>query len=316
MRTRESLLLRIARFQSEEKFMQTVFATAEANWKTDFDQGSTATGSAIQKSFSAYLKAQTSLLSDGSDGMADPGNISRMRTQAWAAHFLPHTLYEIFLRESLSNPFQYGGMHSVSARAAVKALRGWTDQRKVSPKSKLMTVEEKAAREAWRNSVPIVSYRSAPEDIERAFADFSADDLHEIAHGEDISDAPLVGAVARHPNCDWGSACEILHSFSAAAYQTYWRDGRTEDSFSQDEQRLFQAFQTIADRAKEGSFRTSAFRHNWRPDQEEPPENWIKWSIPQRNLGQSGGQVHRPNIVVAGGKIRPIFEVWQRQQSV
>ena len=165
---------------------------------------------------------------------------------------------------------------------------------------------------------------SPREEIARVLAGFTTDDLHALAHGEDLADAPLAEAIARHPSCDWGSACEILHSYSASAYQGYWAEGRAEDTFSKNERCLFRAFAVIADRAGRGDFATQRFSHNWRvgeaalPDgnpNTHHPSHWVKWRIPEDRLLPTSGERHRPSVMLDGGKVRLTFEAWQRQRA-
>ncbi|WP_189371071.1 hypothetical protein [Tateyamaria omphalii] len=147
----------------------------------------------------------------------------------------------------------------------------------------------------------------------------SSDDLHELAHGECEEDGSIAAAIVRHPLCDWGSAFEILHSYSAAAYQSYWKDGKPESSFGTVDQVLFDAFATIAMRAASEGFPTRKFKHyleihRFGDEQGKPnpyhPSNWIKWSLPRRVLEPTDDCKHNPSVVLEGGRILPNFEFW------
>lgn len=58
----------------------------------------------------------------------------------------------------------------------------------------------------WRTASPLLTRASPDDEIAAVLADFTADDLHELAHGASLSDARLARAIAGHPLCDRGSA--------------------------------------------------------------------------------------------------------------
>jgi len=178
---------------------------------------------------------------------------------------------------------------------------------------------EDLLRARWQAAEPLVRDGDPPEKIAAVFERFTADDLHEVSHGQDLYSAPFILAITRHPLCDWGSALEILHSFSASAYQEYWRQGQAESDFDDLERMLFEAFDTIACRANGVGFRSRSFKTNYRigPVMQDGhpnpnhPQNWEKWAIPERNLPTVAGQRHNPRVYFDGTLIRPSFEAWK-----
>lgn len=181
--------------------------------------------------------------------------------------------------------------------------------------------QEELLRAEWRTAEPLVRDSDPIEEIEAIFAEFSADDLHAVAHGQDLDSAPFILAVARHPLCDWASALEILHSFSASAYQKYWSQGKIEGDFDdKNERMLFKAFDIIAQRANGIGFRSRSFATNFddwsvtsngKPNPYHP-QNWEKWTIHEKKLLRPMGEIHKPAIDFQGAEIRPTFETWRK----
>lgn len=179
-------------------------------------------------------------------------------------------------------------------------------------------------RKEWSRSTPLVTCDCGPERISAVLAGFSADDLHALAHGESVEDGTLAEAIVRHPLCDRASALEVIHSYSASAYQSYWREGRSEESFSDLDRTLFRAFATVAERAASEGFRTDNFRHNLdlkrrfretgEPDGYHP-QDWVRWRLPAGALKPTGGQWHKPDVSLEGGKVLPRFELWLERRK-
>lgn len=246
----------------------------------------------------------------------------------WAAHVLPAAEFEDFFldlweRYGPAYPQVKAAQYAADAVRPLRrfprletALERWPEL----PFSYDPPTREEVLRAKWKATEPLVCDGDSMEKIEAVFAGFSADDLHEVAHGQDLGSAPFVLAVARHPLCDWASALEILHSFSASAYQQYWSEGKIESDFDDEEQMLFEAFDTIALRASGIGFRSRLFTtnfDNWlvtKDGELNPyhPQNWVKWTIPEKRLRHPRGKKHKPSITFEGTEIRPSFEVWRK----
>ena len=191
-------------------------------------------------------------------------------------------------------------------------------------KTKEISGEERLRlREIWQQTEVLVTCDCPQDKITDVLADFSSDDLHALAHGESVEDGVFAEAIARHPLCDWGTAFEILHSYSAASYQSYWREGKAEDSFGDVDQTLFRAFSTIAERASSEGFASRKFNHNMerheRTDAEGRPNpyhpsNWVKWSLPERVLTPTQGARPKPTVVLDCGRVLLEFNTWLQQQ--
>lgn len=298
-------------------------------WKNDYDRGTQKDASYAERQYSEYLRSEGAAPDSSMTGDDQITSVlTETRIHGWAAHFLPYSDYQAFYARTIIANFP---VEVAAARRAKQAehllsrnspLNSGLDH--CGSPRKLELSKEDLLKEEWQNADPLLTCASSPEQIRAFFATLTADDLHEIAHGEDVMDAPLIEAIACHPLCDWGSAFEILHSFSAASYQTYWKEGKTESDFDTWDQSLFRAFSTIAARAVGEGFKSRRFHHNadWgkrldRNGEPDPdyPTNWIKWSLPDGVVRPTKGEMHRPLIVFSGGEIRPTFEVWNKQRQ-
>jgi hypothetical protein len=299
-----------------------------AQWKEDFERGALPNTNLWQRSFHAYLQSENAAPTRERPSVAqDESRLNEARIHGWAAHFMKFGEYKKFYtRTIIANRHEEiaaarQAIHTDNVLSKFSPLRDSLDHC-ASPR-KLELSQEDLLKEAWCESEPLVSSASSPDEIDAFFANLTADDLHEIAHGEDLLDAPLIEAVARHPLCDWGSAFEILHSFSAASYQSRRKEGKQESDFDELDQSLFRIFDTIATRATGKGFKSHRFRHNadWgeqldRKGEVNPyhPANWVKWRLPNDVLKPTKGEKNRPSIVFTGGEIRPTFEVWKQQR--
>jgi len=327
MRNLNNILFRIAHMRSAERFADTVERTARARWEVDFEKGAAPYSSIVHQGFHDHVTSEIKRLEDLGGPAAEPNNIAKMQVQAWAAHFLPVDLYMDFFRTNLLHPLRWGCPHAVAAKTAAAKVRDFPEPSSAKPQEKKSVIESAAtyaAREIWQHADPLITYQDTREDITRALADLSADDLHALAHGEDVTDAPIIEAVAKHPKCDWGSALEILHSFSASVYQGYWALDKSEADYGEEDQALFRAFQAISDRANSGGFQSSKFLNNMRippltlsdgSANPEHPANWVKWAIPAEAMVQTEGLQHQPEVIFDAGKISLTFEGWQKAQA-
>ncbi len=314
---------------SPERADEAVRSAAIAGWMEKYQQGASPHAPALDRSFHASIDAGMKRLSNDGTRDAPVDSVDRLRIHLFAAYYLPTPVYEIFFsrivksQKALELSAAIFALHDAQAVRTFPNLRPAADRPR--PKPVLQSVDEIKLREEWRKSKPLVSCRSPREEIVQILAGFSADDLHEMAHGDDVMDAPLIEAIASHPLCDWGSACEILHSFSASAYQMAWRDGKLEDSYREDDRALFRAFAVISDRARNGNFRSRRFKHNW--DVGKPlnkdgssnlyhPKHWVKWRIAENALFPTNGEKHRPDVTFDGGKVLPSFERWKRNREL
>lgn len=249
---------------------------------------------------------------------------------AWAAHVLPEAAFEDFFLDIWKRhpPTSIQVKHARLAFDTAKALRNFPrlamalDRWPDLPFSYDPPTAVELLRADWQNAEPIVRDNDPIEKIEAVFAGFSADDLHEVSHGQDIYSAPFMLAIARHPLCDWASALEILHSFCAGSYQVNWNEGKPESDFDRNHRMLFEAFEIISQRANGIGFRSRSFKTNYhfgplmvqgKPDPYHP-QNWLKWAIPERRLYRPQGNAHKPSIVFEATQIRPTFEVWSEKQ--
>ncbi|SDX81477.1 hypothetical protein SAMN05444358_11233 [Ruegeria halocynthiae] len=250
----------------------------------------------------------------------------------WVARVLPVSEFEDFVLDLWK---RFGPVHpqvedALHAFDAVRSLRRFPrleralERRPGLPFSYDPPTQEELLRAEWKTAEPLVCDSDSIEKIEAVFAEFSADDLHEVAHGQDLYSAPFILAIARHPLCDWASALEILHSYSASAYQKYWAEGKVESDFDDKcERMLFEAFDIIAHRANGIGFRSRSFRVNFDPWQvtengkpnPDHPQNWIKWAIPEKKLRHPKGKKHKPNIEFDSSLIRPSFEAWKKARA-
>lgn len=250
----------------------------------------------------------------------------------WAARVLPVAEFEDIV---LDFWHRHGHMHPkiTAMRAAIDDLRPLRRFPRLEmalerwphlPFSYDPPTQEELLRAEWKTAEPLVRDSDPIEKIEAIFADFSADDLHAVAHGQDDYSAPFILTIARHPLCDWASALEILHSFCASAYQKNWSQGEVESDFDdQNTRMIFEAFDIIAQRANANGFRSRSFAtnfENWmvavngRPNPYHP-QNWEKWAIPQKKLLRPRGKIHKPSIEFEGTMIRPTFEAWRKAQG-
>ena len=305
---------------SPEKAAEAVRSSALAEWSGKYQRGGSPDASAIDRSFRAAVDAGMQRLSSDGTSDAPADSVERLRIHTFAAHYLPVPIYEVFVgrvmraRRALEMGAAIFALNDIGTLRHFPSLTSRNND--TQPKPVLQTVDEIRLRKAWRKSAPLVTYALPPDEIARVFAGFSADDLHEIAHGEDLSDAPLIEAIVRHPLCDWGSACESLHSFSAEAYQDDWRGGKTEESFGANDRALFRAVSVIADRANRGDFRTYRFGHNWNfgpaahsdgSPNGDHTSHWARWRIAARALRPTEGEKLHPSVTFDGGKILPEF---------
>lgn len=249
----------------------------------------------------------------------------------WAAHVLKETDFEDFFLNVWQKFHAYSRQaedvqHAFNAARSLRnfprielALERFPDL----PFSYDPPTPDHVMRAEWKQIEPLIRDSDPMDMIEGAFANFSADDLHEVAHGQGMYSAPFILAIARHPLCDWASALEILHSYSASSYQSYWIDGAPESDFGKHDRIIFEAFETISRRANGIGFRSRLFKTNYcfgpiasggKPDPSHP-QNWTKWKIPNKKLVQPNAKKHRPRIDFDGTLIRPSFEAWCQDQS-
>ncbi|WP_157772671.1 hypothetical protein [Pseudoponticoccus marisrubri] len=141
----------------------------------------------------------------------------------------------------------------------------------------------------------------------------------------DIDCGGLIEAMAHHPRLDRGTALELFFSYSAAAYQSAFREGRGH-SYGADDQTLFRAFDRLAERANAGDFASDRFDNrlhdelaharDWAADPvRDPshPSNWVRWTLGHGALAPTRGQTPRSELECAQGPVRLRFEVWQRK---
>ncbi len=189
----------------------------------------------------------------------------------WAAHVLDETEFEEFFRDVWTrfSPGSSQGKYAKGAFCAVRSLRRFPrlelalERYPDLPFSYDPPTPEELLRAEWKNAEPLLTDRDPMEKIEAVFADFSADDLHEVSHGQDIYSAPFILAIARHPRCDWASALEILHSYCASSHQRYWAKGQSEAEFGKNDRMIFEAFEIISQRANGIGFRSRSFKTNY-----------------------------------------------------
>ncbi|WP_156026494.1 hypothetical protein [Sulfitobacter donghicola] len=245
----------------------------------------------------------------------------------WAAHVLPEAEFEDFFLDIWERHPPSSSQVKDAQLAFNKArvlrdfprLAGALDRWPDLPFSYTKPTDEQLLHAQWKNAEPIVRDSDPIEKIEAAFAGFSADDLHEVSHGQDIYSAPFMLAIARHPLCDWASALEILHSFCASGYQDYWIDRKPEADFGKHDRMMFEAFEIISQRANGIGFRSRSFQTNYHfgpltaQGKLDPnhPQNWLKWAIPEHKLIRPKGASHKPSILLDGAQLRPTFEAWR-----
>lgn len=250
----------------------------------------------------------------------------------WAAHVLDESEFEEFFRDVWKRfpPMSPQGKNARDAFCAVRSLRRFPrlelalERYPDLPFSYDPPTPEDLLRAEWNNSEPLLRDSDPMEKIEAVFADFSADDLHEVSHGQDLYSAPFILAIARHPRCDWASALEILHSYCASSHQRYWAEGQSEAEFGKNDRMIFEAFEIISQRAKGIGFRSRSFKTNYefgpvmtdgKPDPLHP-QNWLKWAIPERKMIHPKNKRHKPSIVFDATLIRPRFEVWRQDRGL
>lgn len=321
-----TFLSRIFWSLSPEQSFETMRATALAEWQQRFERAADGDASALERCFRSQILDGTIRLTKDGTRDAHPAPLAELHVHSWAAFFAPEETYAFFFLETMRRSEAFSVLAAIEARKAASDFRTFKTLKKLlpekqSPKPRLAAANGVNLRQEWLDCKPIMTSSSPAGEIHKALEGFSADDLHEISHGESLCDAFLIEAVAHHPLCDWGSACEILHSYSAAAYQHHWKEGQEEDNFSEDDQALFRAFSIISNRARSNGFATFMFDHNWRPGpaiykdgsaNEYHPENWVKWRIPQRFLQSTLRQKHKPAVFFDGGRILPSFDVWKQ----
>ena len=307
--------------------LRAIRADIETKWAADFEQGKqevaargAVTYPSDHMSYALFLESEQSSIRAIGTNTIDKV-MHEIRIHGWAAHFLEYTSFQKFHARTLI------AGDKAAVFAARRALTPTSRRSKYSPfismlshcasPRKLEVSREDQLMHAWRKSAPLLTTQNTQQEIETFFTTLNADDLHEMAHGEDVSDAPFLLAIARHPLCDWASAFEILHSFSAASYLEKLSSEEIAANFSADEQTLFHAFATISERAHGAGFKTRKFKHNadWgspigRDGSINPyfPTLWQNWALPKAALQPTQGKQCKPRISFGSGEIRPTFQ--------